>query len=123
MMKNMPSRLVLGFLAAAFLLSFSSRAEAAPIDLLRQAYVNLSEADHDYKGHRADAMKQIEEAAKLLGVKLKGDGKDREKQGVSDDHLRVADNLLNEAKGGLSGKPLAHVLKAEKQISVALKIK
>jgi hypothetical protein len=93
------------------------------VDLLRQAYATLAEADHDYKGHRADAMKQIEAAAKELGLRLHGDDKDRERQGISDEHLREAAGLLQQAQGALSGKALRHVEKAEKEISIALHIK
>jgi ABC-type sugar transport system substrate-binding protein len=122
-MKAKSFRFLALLLAAAVLMVFTGRAQAAPVDLLRRAYVTLAEADHDYKGHRADAMKQIEAAAKELGVKLRGDDKDHEKQGISDEHLREAEKLLNEAKGGLSGKALRHVDDAEKQLSIALRIK
>lgn len=122
-MKTSSLRPFTAVVAGITLLSFTARLQAAPVDLLRAAYTNLSQADHDYKGHRKDAMKQIEEAAKLLGVKLGGDGKDKEKQGVSDAHLREAANLLHQAQAGLAKKPLKHVEDAEKQISIALSIK
>jgi len=110
-------------LAVITLMAFTAKLQAAPVDLLRAAYTTLSQADHDYKGHRKDAMKQIAAGAKLLGVTLAGDGKDKEKQGVSDDHLREAAGLLQQAQAGLAGKPLKHVLAAEKQLSTALSIK
>jgi hypothetical protein len=91
--------------------------------LLVQAYQTLEHADHDYKGHRIAAMKQIESAAKLLGVKVHGDGKGHEKQAVSDEQLRAAQSLLQQARPGLSGKPLAHVNKAIQQLLVALSIR
>jgi len=94
-----------------------------PGELLREAYVRLEKADHDYKGHRKHAMEQIEGAAKLLGVKVRGDGRGHEKQGVSDEHLREAEKLLQQARGGLSGKALKHVNKALEHLSIALKIK
>ena len=122
-MKAKSFRFLALLLATAVLMVFTGRAQAAPVDLLRRDYVTLAEADHDYKGHRADAMKQIEAAAKELGVKLHGDDKDHEKQGISDEHLREAEKLLNEAKGGLSGKALRHVENAEKQLHIALSIK
>ncbi len=108
-----------------FILSVCRTAVAgpAPGELLREAYIRLERADHDYKGHRKDAMEQIEKAAKLLGVKVRGDGRGHEKQGVSDEHLREAEKLLREARGGLSGKPLKHVNKALEHLSVALRIK
>lgn len=98
-------------------------AVATPGQLLQQAYTTLEMADHDYKGHRAAAMKQIEAAGKLVGVNVRGDGKGHEKQGVSDAQLRTAESLLNQAKSGLSGKALAHVNHALKQLSIALSIK
>src|SRR5579883_472874 len=96
------------------------KASAAPSDLLIQAYANLEMADHDYHGHRADAMKQIEAAGKELGVNIRGDGKGHEKQGVSDTQLQNAKGLLEQAKVGLKGKPLKHVNAAIHQINVAL---
>ena len=55
---------------------------ASEAALLKAAYLTLSVADHDYKGHRVAAMKHIEAAAKVLGVKLQGDGKGHEKQAI-----------------------------------------
>ena len=96
---------------------------ASPASLLRQAYVTLSVADHDYKGHRAEAMKQIEAAAKLLNMNIHGDGKGHERQGVSDEQLRIARGMLEQARPTLSGKVLKHVDKAINQINIALKIR
>ncbi|PWU09826.1 MAG: hypothetical protein C5B50_26580 [Verrucomicrobia bacterium] len=92
-------------------------------DLLHHAYATLERADHDYKGHRHEAMKQIEAAAKLLGVNLHGDGKGHEKQGLSDEQLRAALGMLEQARGEVKGKALHHVDNAIKQIHIALKIK
>jgi hypothetical protein len=97
--------------------------KSGPTELLRRAYGTLAEADHDYKGHRIDAMKDIEEAGKILGINLHGDDHDHEKQGVSDEHLREAQHILAEAKAGLTGKALKHVNAAEKQLNIALRIK
>ena len=58
------------------------------VGLLEQAYALLSNADHDYKGHRIHAMHAIKAAARELGVPLKGGGKGREQQGTSDSQLR-----------------------------------
>jgi hypothetical protein len=107
----------------ALIMGLAVNVYAAPVDLLRQAYGELATADHDYKGHRVAAMRQVADAARLLGVKLGGDARHHEKQGVSDDHLRAAQGLLQQAGSGLSGKPLKHVLAAEKQLSIALTIK
>ncbi|HWF18500.1 MAG TPA: hypothetical protein VG754_04505, partial [Verrucomicrobiae bacterium] len=91
---------------------YTSNVTARPSNsatLLVDAYAALDRADHDYKGHRIDAMKQIEEAAKVEGVNLRGDGRGHEKQGVSDEQLRVAEGFLQQAKGELKGKALKHV--------------
>jgi hypothetical protein len=68
-------------------------------------------------------MKQIEVAGTLLGVNVHGDGKGHEKQGTSDEQMRIALGLLQQASPGLSGKPLNHVNRAIKQITTGLTIK
>ena len=80
-------------------------------------------ANHDYKGHRVEAMKQIEAAAKLLRVDIRGDGRGHEKQGASDEQLRIARGMLEQARADLRGKALKHVDGAIKQINIALKIR
>jgi hypothetical protein len=119
-------RSLIGLAFVCFVLSFGQSLVAGPAPaagLLVQAYSTLEQADHDYKGHRKAAMKQIEAAAKLLGVKVRGDGKGHEKQGVSDAQLRTAQGLLQQAQSGLSGKPLRHVNKALQELSIAFSIK
>jgi hypothetical protein len=111
---------------ACLTLAFSLKLFAGPAasaDLLQQAYTALERADHDYKGHRIDAMKQVEAAGKALGLNLRGDGRGHEKQGVSDQQLRNAKGLLEEARAGLTGKALKHVNHALKQLNIALSIK
>ena len=123
-MKTLSLRSVLPVVVVCLLCAFSFKAFAASSgDLLVQAYTTLEVADHDYKGHRKAAMKQIEAAAAILGVSLKVDGKGHEKQVVSDTQLKTAQGLLEQARAGLSGKALKHVDNAIKQISVALSIK
>lgn len=107
----------------ALCLGLAVNVYAAPTGLLEQAYSELASADHDYKGHRAAAMKKLEEAGKVLGVTFHGNTKEHEKQGLSDDHLKAAQALLQQAASGLSGKALKHVHAAEKDISVALSVK
>ncbi len=119
-------RSVVGLAVVCFALSFVQSLVAGPspaAGLLVQAYTTLEQADHDYKGHRVAAMKQIEDAARLLGVNVRGDGKRHEPQGVSDAQLRTAQGLLQQAQAGLSGKALKHVNKALQQLSIALSIK
>ena len=122
MIKRILRSLVLPCLALVLTLNlFASPSDAG--SLLRQAYAALEIADHDYKGHRAEAMKQIHEAGKILGITIKGEGKGHEQQVVSDNQLRQAQHLLEAARPELSGKALNHIDAAIKQISTALSIK
>ena len=90
---------------------------------LDEAYGLLRIADHDYKGHRAHAMHDIEAAARELGAKIGGSGKGKEGQKTSDTQLVDAQNLLEGAVSGLTGKAHHHIVEAIRQLSVALKIK
>jgi hypothetical protein len=101
----------------------TSTNSAASASLLSQAYAALSVADHDYQGHRVRAMKNIEAAAKELGVTLQGGGKGHEQQVVSDQQLRTAQGLLQQALPGLPQKAKNHVERALEQLSTALSIK
>jgi hypothetical protein len=104
--------------------AFSDTAEA---EMLRRSYWILDSADKDYDGHRVKAMKQIKEAARMLGLDLNfGDDRSRERQVWSDDRLRTADDLLSHVLNAaeVKGQPRisAHVSEAMNQISVALSI-
>ena len=98
-------------------------ATPAAITQLTQAYAALSVADHDYKGHRVAAMKQIEVAAKEIGVTLGGNGKGHEVQVTSDQQLQTANTLLQQAMPGLPPKAQKHVSKALEDLAAALAIK
>ena len=115
-------------LLATLLLAFGlvTRAHAkasSALTALDDAYATLAQANHDYKGHRVKAMKQIELAVQGLGGKISGKGKGHEPQGTSDSQLRVAQSLLQQAVVRLSAKPLKHVNAAIAQINTALTIK
>jgi hypothetical protein len=103
---------------------FSDSREAGE---LHQAYRILATGDHDYKGHRAKAMEQVKKAADLLGVDLRGDDKDKEKQVLSDDRLREARGYLENVLGASEVKDQKHIADhinaAIKQIDVALSIR
>ncbi|MGD0816463.1 MAG: hypothetical protein ABSA83_22970 [Verrucomicrobiota bacterium] len=107
----------------ALSLALAVNVHAAPANLLQQAYGELASADHDYKGHRVAAMRKLQAAGKALGVTLYGNTKQHETQGISDEHLKAAQSLLQQAASGLSGKALKRVLAAEKDISIALSVK
>jgi len=104
--------------------AFSDSAEAG---MLHRAYIILATGDHDYKGHRVRAMHQIEAAAKLLGVDLSGDAKDKQPQPLSDAKLREAQGLLQSVLGASEVKSQKriskHITEAVDQINVALSIR
>jgi len=82
----------------------------------------LAQADHDYKGHRVKAIKQIDLAVKELGGSISGHGKGREPQGTSDAQLKSAQGLL-QGVTGLQGKAAKHVERAIAEINDVLAIK
>jgi hypothetical protein len=104
--------------------AFSDTAEAG---MLRRSYWILASADKDYDGHRVKAMKQIKEAARMLGLDLNaGDDRTRERQVWSDDRLRTADDLLSHVLNAaeVKGQPRIskHVSNAISEINTALSI-
>jgi hypothetical protein len=103
-------------------------ANPADVQAVTQAYRLLSQADHDYQGHRAKAMKHLHQAGRVLGVSLKGDGRTKEQQGTSDAQLQQAQATLqqmtaNNANGPRHQRALQHVNSALSEISTALSIK
>jgi hypothetical protein len=108
------------------------------ITLLREALTTLAQADHDYKGHRVEAMIQIRLAIRELAGKngIRGHpatrvqrfasiirGKGSEPQANSDTQLRNAQNLLQQASSEVSGVVLQHVNTAIAQLNTALAIR
>jgi hypothetical protein len=71
--------------------AFRDRPEAK---MLTHAYQILATGDHDYSGHRVEAMHHVEKAGGFLGVDLIGDLKHHEKQALSDEKMRQAQRLL-----------------------------
>ncbi len=135
--KSVRISIITSVLAVSLIGGVNSRAQSAPavppapavvpsataITQLTQAYAALSVADHDYQGHRAKAMKQIEAAAKEMGVSLAGNGKGHEQQVTSDQQLQTANTLLQQAMPGLPPKAQKHVSKALEDLAAALAIK
>ena len=114
--------------AIALALSFGVRAYAEPPrDEIVHAYILLKGADHDYAGHRAAAMEQLEAAGKDLGLRLEGEGSEHERQWKSDERLAEARRLVREARSKLEAhdRDLAadHLGKALKELNAALKVK
>lgn len=124
-----------GLALAALILTISIRpnhCEAATVSqnelqALRSAYMVLVEADHDYKGHRIRAMHEIEKACDILGTDIRGDGKGHENQGASDQQLRQAGQMLEQALSMAQSQGqnnvVKHINNAIKQLSIALSIK
>jgi hypothetical protein len=105
-------------------------ANPADVQAVTQAYKLLAQADHDYSGHRAKAMKHLHQAGKVLGISLQGDGKAKfgEGQGTSDAQLKQAQTMLqqmtsNNAGGRRHQKAMQHVSSAMSEINTALSIK
>ncbi len=104
------------------------RLGGSEVTTLIQAYDTLAVADHDYKGHRAHAMKAIEAACKLLGTNIAGRGKGHEKQALSDEQLRSVLASIQQVRGSLAvagSQPqvVKHLDVAIDQLTVALSIK
>jgi hypothetical protein len=101
---------------------FRNSAEA---DMMHRAYRILASGDHDYHGHRMEAMNQIHKAADLLGLDLTGDDKDHERQFLSDDRLREARGLLKNVLGNAEVKGQErishHIDLAIREIDLALR--
>jgi hypothetical protein len=91
--------------------------------LLSQAYRLLTTADHDYKGHRAQAVRHVKAAAQLLGQRVAGGRAGHEVQGNSDEQLRKAQSLLQEASGDMSGQAHQHIETAIHELAVALSVR
>jgi hypothetical protein len=99
--------------------------DSAESGMMHRAYRILASGDHDYHGHRMEAMHQIHKAADLLGVDLTGDDRDHEKQFLSDDRLREARDLLKNVLGAAEVKDQDrishHIELAIKEIDMALR--
>jgi hypothetical protein len=96
------------------------------VAVLKEAYDTLEKADHDYKGHRWRAMKHIEKACDLLGSPIKGDGKGRQPQPVSDTELREAQGKVEAVRHHIAGGQPAIATELDaaiKEISTALTVK
>jgi hypothetical protein len=104
--------------------AFSDSAEAM---MMHQAYRILATGDHDYKGHRVKAMRQVEAAAKILGLDLAGDLKDRTRQALSDGKLREAQGLIRSIRNSAEVKDqdrvTRHLDEAISQLDIALTIR
>lgn len=101
--------------------------DSAEAKMLRDAYIILSTGDHDYNGHRVDAMQQVRAAADSLGLDVSGDATGGKPQPLSDERMREAKNLIVQVRDSAAVKDQAKVVKklneAIHQINSALGIK
>jgi hypothetical protein len=107
-------------LAIAILMALSACPVRAALDeaskrsevsMLQDAYVLLSQANHDYDGHRAQAMKSIHKSALLLKVNIQAKGDVHENQGSSDTQVEKAQKLLKEARTFAASKKQTKLVK------------
>jgi hypothetical protein len=122
-------------------------------EVLREVFVMLADANHDYDGHRAKAVGQVKDALKILDASIMKRGSPAEKaitaaeermakaavaardkgpqdveaQKASDDQLRKARELLHKVHGALAEskqhKPAEHVHHAIEELDIALKVR
>jgi hypothetical protein len=109
-------------------LSFGARAYAeSPREELVHAYVLLKLAKHDYAGHRAAAVKELEAAGHDLGLDLQGHGSEHERQFQSDQLIAESARMLHDLRGRLEARDrdraAAHVDRAIHEIDEALRVK
>jgi hypothetical protein len=120
---------------------------------LRQAYVLLAEANHDYDGHRVHAMHAVRAAFHLLHEEVRRHGTPQmkatmaregaamgaagaagrrlpgvhERQAASDAQVRLAGDKLAQVRAAMARhkqhRELGHVDHALKEIAVALKVR
>jgi hypothetical protein len=127
-MKRTYRSLYLRIAAFALALSFglSARAES-PREELAHAYVLLKMAKHDYGGHKATALRELETAGHDLGLDLKGGGSEHERQMKSDELVAESGRMLREASNKLEARDreraAAHVDRAIHEIDEALRKK
>jgi hypothetical protein len=72
-------------------------------EVLREAYIVLAAANHDYNGHRAKAMNQIQSAVKILDQAVAKNGSAKTKAATS-----YEDAVAAAAKRAAKGAPTIH---------------
>lgn len=105
--------------------AFSLHAEP-PREEIVHAYRLLMVAKADYGGHRERAMEALRRAGPAIGLVLEGDAPSAERQWKSDDQLREARRLLQDARGKLEARDreraAEHVDRALEEIGRALNV-
>ena len=127
-MKSTHRSLKLQIAAFALALSFGLSAYAeTPREEMAHAYVLLKMAKHDYGGHKAAALRELEAAGGELGLDLHGRGTEHERQLQSDELVAESGRMLREARDKLEARDrervASHVEKAVHEIDEALRAK
>ena len=127
-MKSTHRSFYLQIAAFALALSFGLSAYAEPPrDEIAHAYVLLKLAKHDYGGHKAEAIRELEAAGGALGLDLHGRGTEHERQLKSDELVAEAGRMLHEARDKLEARDrdraASHVEKAIHEVDEALRVK
>jgi hypothetical protein len=103
--------LLLAVIAFPVQAALDQASKSSEVSMLQDAYVLLSQANHDYDGHRAQAMKSIHKGALLLKVNLQAKGDVHENQGSSDAQLEKAQKILKQARTFAAGKKQSKLVK------------
>jgi len=116
-------RVAIGILALT--LSTGAFAET-PREQLTHAFRLISGANSDYAGHRRRAMTEIEAAAKELGIEVRGEVSQNERQWKSDQQMSEARRLLVDARDHMEkqdrDRVAGHVETAIKEVEDALRM-
>src|SRR5690348_7886234 len=97
--------LILKIAAFVVALSFGISAYAEPPrEEIAHAYVLLKLAKHDYGGHKAEAIHQLEVAGRALGLDLHREGSAHERQMRSDELVSEAGRLAHDAEEKLEAR-------------------
>jgi hypothetical protein len=85
-------------------------------EALRNAYLLLLGANHDYDGHRAKAFKEVKAAFKILDTQIMKAGTPQQKDALKKENATIA-----EAEKAAAGAPMAHEPqpKSDAQLSMA----
>jgi hypothetical protein len=123
------TRFFVAAITAIGMLAVSRVQAIGPRDAVKEAYAALSVANHDYEGHRVEAMREVQAAGRIMGVDLRGQARGTETDRQSADHMRYARSMLQQARDQgdyLNNKRdrdrvQQHINEAIREINAALK--
>jgi hypothetical protein len=91
------------------------------IEQFRQAYSLLEKTEHEYDGHRGEAMRALHKAADIQGFELRSreGGVDKDRR-TSDARMQAALDILVKFQDPKGGKEQEHLNHAIKELKIAL---